>query len=272
MSIVEAIILGIIQGATEFLPISSSGHMILVPASFNMTRPDLNTIAIAHLGTLLAVLVYFYKDLRDILIGTLSGIKKRELMGTTEARLGWYIVVGSIPAAVAGLTLKDYFEEIFSTPAITASFLLFTAALLLFGEYKRSGNPGNKELSGMSWLDAIVIGLFQMLALFPGISRSGSTIVGGLLRGLDRELAARYSFLLGVPAILGAGLLSVLDLLGPTNFNSQIPALVTTFVFSAIVGYACIHLLLQWLKQRSLIPFAVYCSAFGIIFLLINVL
>ena len=269
MTIIEAIILGIVQGATEFLPISSSGHMVLIPASFNMTRPDLNAVAIAHLGTLLAVLVYFYKDLRDILIGTLSGIKKGALMGTTEARLGWYIVVGSIPAAVAGLTLEDYFEEIFSAPTIAASFLLFTAALLVFGEYKRSGK---KELSGMSWLDAITIGLFQMLALFPGISRSGSTIVGGLLRGLDRELAARYSFLLGVPAILGAGLLSLLDLLGSANFNSQIPALVTTFIFSAIVGYTCIHFLIQWLKKRSLIPFAIYCSALGIIFLVINAL
>ena len=269
MTIIEAIILGIVQGATEFLPISSSGHLVLVPASFNMTQPDLNAVAIAHLGTLLAVLIYFYKDLRDILIGTLSGIKKGELMGTTEARLGWYIVIGSIPAAALGVTLADYFGEVFGTPTIAASFLLFTAALLLFGEYKRSGE---KTLSKMSWLDAIIIGLFQMIALFPGISRSGSTIVGGLLRGLDRELAARYSFLLGVPAILGAGLLSLLDLQGSANFNSQIPALVATFISSAIVGYACIHLLLQWLKQRSLIPFAVYCSAFGIIFLVINAL
>jgi undecaprenyl-diphosphatase len=269
MTIIEAIILGIIQGATEFLPISSSGHMVLIPASFNMTQPDLNAVAIAHLGTLLAVLVYFYKDLRDILTGTISGIKKGELMGTTEARLGWYIVVGSIPAAAAGLTLEDYFDKIFGTPTIAASFLLFTAALLLFGEYKRSGE---KTLSKMSWLDAITIGFFQMIALFPGISRSGSTIVGGLLRGLDRELAARYSFLLGVPAILGAGMLSLFDLVGSADFNSQVPALVTTFVFSAIVGYACIHFLLQWLKQRSLIPFALYCSAFGIIFLVINAL
>ena len=159
--------------------------------------------------------------------------------------------------------------EIFSTPVIAASFLLVTAALLLFGEYKRSGE---KTLSKMSWFDAITIGLFQMLALFPGMSRSGSTIVGGLLRGLDRELAARYSFLLGVPAILGAGLLSVLDILGSPDFNSQVPALVTTFIVSAVVGYACIHLLLQWLKQRSLVPFAAYCSAFGIIYLVINAL
>lgn len=269
MTIIEAIILGIVQGATEFLPISSSGHMVLVPSIFNMTQPDLNAVAIAHLGTLLAVLIYFYKDLRDILAGTLSGIRKGALMGTTESRLGWYIVVGSIPAAAAGLTLEDYFDEIFGTPVIAASFLLLTAALLLFGEYKRSGK---KELSGMSWLDAIVIGLFQMMALFPGISRSGSTIVGGLLRGLDRELAARYSFLLGVPAILGAGLLSTLDLLDSPDLGSQLPALAATFVFSAIVGFACIHFLLQWLKKRSLIPFAVYCTAFSIIFLLTNVL
>jgi undecaprenyl-diphosphatase len=189
-------------------------------------------------------------------------------MGTTESRLGWYIVVGSIPAAVAGLTLEDYFEEIFGTPLIAAAFLLCTAALLIFGERMRTGG---KTLSKMTWLDAIVIGVFQMMALFPGISRSGSTIVGGLLRGLDRGIAARYSFLLGIPAIVGAGLLSVLDLLDSPELENKISALITTFIVSAIVGYGCIHFLLQWLKKRSLIPFAVYCSAFGIIFIIISV-
>lgn len=269
MSIFEAIILGIVQGATEFLPVSSSGHMVLVPASFNMTQPDLNAVAIAHLGTLLAVLIYFYKDLCKITAGTLSGIRTGQLMGTTESRLGWYIVVGSIPAAAAGLTLEDYFEKIFSAPLYAASFLLCTAALLIFGERVRTGE---KTLSKMTWLDAIVIGVFQMLALLPGISRSGSTIVGGLLRGLDRGIAARYSFLLGVPAIVGAGLLSVLDLVDSPDLGNKLPALLTTFFAAAVVGYACIHILLQWLKKRSLIPFAVYCSAFGIIYIIVHVI
>jgi undecaprenyl-diphosphatase len=269
LSILEAIILGIVQGATEFLPVSSSGHMVLIPASFNMTQPDLNAVAIAHLGTLLAVLIYFYKDLRDITAGTLSGIKTGQLMGTTEARLGWYIVVGSIPAAVAGLTLEDHFEKIFGSPVMAAVFLLCTAALLIFGERVRTGE---KALSRMTWLDAIIIGLFQTLALLPGISRSGSTIAGGLLRGLDRGIAARYSFLLGIPAIFGAGLLSVFDILDSPELGNQLSPLFATFIASAIVGYACIHFLLQWLKQRSLIPFAVYCSLFGIIFIIAYVM
>ena len=230
-----------------------------------MTQPDLNAVAIAHLGTLLAVTVYFFKDLRDIAAGTLSGIRTGCLMGTTESRLGWYIIVGSIPAAVAGLTLEDYFERVFSTPLIAAAFLLCTAALLILGERMRTGE---KRLSNMMWRDAILIGFFQMFALLPGISRSGSTIVGGLMRGLDRGVAARYSFLLGVPAIVGAGLLSLLDLLGSPDMGSKITSLFTTFIVSAIAGYACIHFLLQWLKKHSLIPFAVYCAAFGIIFIM----
>ncbi len=233
-----------------------------------MTQPDLNAVAVAHLGTLLAVLMYFFKDLRSIATGTLSGIRTGQLMGTTEARLGWYIIAGSIPAATAGLTLADYFERVFNTPLIAAAFLLCTAALLILGERMRTGG---KTLSDMSWGDAIIIGFFQMLALLPGISRSGSTIVGGLMRGLDRGVAARYSFLLGAPAIAGAGLTSLLDLAGSPDLGNKIASLFTTFAVSAIVGYACIHFLLQWLKKRSLVPFAVYCAAFGIIFIMTHV-
>jgi len=186
-------------------------------------------------------------------------------MGTNESRLGWVIVVGSIPAAILGLTLEDYFEEIFASPAIAAGFLLVTAALLVVGERMLSGE---KDLSKMSWYDAIFIGVFQALALFPGISRSGSTIVGSLIRGLDRETAARFSFLLGIPAILGAGLLSVIDLIGAPGLADQIVPFAVVFVVSAVSGYGCIHFLLQWVKQRSLIPFAVYCVAFSLIYLI----
>lgn len=264
MSILEAIILGLIQGATEFLPVSSSGHLVLVPAVFGLAEPTLNVVAIAHLGTLLAVLIYFAKDLWQIATAVLRGIVQRDPMGDTHSRLGWYIVVGSIPAAVLGLTLADFFDGLFGTPMAAAAFLLGTAVLLIIGEYMRSGLT---TLERMSWLDAIIIGLFQALALFPGISRSGSTIVGGLMRGLNREVAARYSFLLGIPAILGAGLLSVLDLLDAPDLAQQLPALVATFITAGVSGFACIHFLLQWVKHRSLIPFAAYCALFGIIFL-----
>ena len=201
-------------------------------------------------------------------MGVLVGLRDRDLMGTTESRLGWYIFVGSIPAAVVGLTLEDYFEEIFASPAIAAGFLLVTAALLVVGERMLSGE---KDLSDMSWSDAIFIGVAQALALFPGISRSGSTIVGSLIRGLDRETAARFSFLLGIPAILGAGLLAVLDLVGAPGLSEKIVPFAVVFFVSAVSGYGCIHFLLQWVKRRSLIPFAIYCTAFALFYLVVFV-
>ncbi len=255
MNILEAIILGLLQGMTEFLPISSSGHLVLIPYLFNLTEPGLTMISIVHEGTLLAVLIYFRRDLWEIVKGVLDGLRRRQPLATAESRLGWYIVLGSVPAAVAGLLFADFFEEVFATPAISAAFLLVTAVLLVVGERLMTGK---KELTHLSWLDALIVGFFQMLALFPGISRSGSTITAGLMRGFNRAVAARFSFLLGIPAILGAGLLSLIDLVRVGNLGSEWPAMLAGFVAAAVSGYACIHFLLTWLKQRSLYLFVVY--------------
>jgi undecaprenyl-diphosphatase len=260
MSILEAIILGIIQGATEFLPISSSGHLVLIPAIFGMAQPSLNIIAVAHLGTLVAVLIYFRKELWAIIVAVLAGLRNKNPLADINARMGWYILVGSIPAATAGLLFADFFDVIFGTPTIAAIFLLVTALLLVWGERMLTGN---KTIEKMTWLDAITIGLFQMLALVPGISRSGSTITGGLWRGLDRETAARYSFLLGVPAIMGAGLLSIVDLQQSGSLVSKWPNLLAAFLAAAGVGYACIYFLLAWLRSHTLYIFAAYCALLG---------
>lgn len=268
MSILEAIILGIVQGATEFLPISSSGHLLIVPDLLNLPEPDLTVISIAHLGTLLAVLIYFRQDLWGIVKGVWQGIRQRQLMGTTEARLGWYVLGGSLPAAAVGIPLSGLFDTLF-TPVMAAVALYFTALFLLLGERWVSGR---KSLAQMTWPDAIAIGLAQMLALVPGISRSGSTITAGLWRGLDRGTAARYSFLLGVPAIAGAGLLALLDLLDATNLAQQVPTLLATFVSAAATGYLCIHFLLSWLKSRSLYLFVGYCIVFATVYLLVTLL
>jgi undecaprenyl-diphosphatase len=265
MSILEAILLGIVQGATEFLPISSSGHLVLVPAILGLPQPSLNIIAIAHLGTLIAVLIYFHRDLWSIIIAVLTGLIKRSPMQDTNSRLGWYIVIGSIPAATVGLLFAEFFDQVFGTPTLAAFFLLMTALLLIWGERMYTGE---KILDQMTWMDAIAIGLFQMLALFPGISRSGSTITGGLWRGLDRETAARYSFLLGVPAILGAGLLSIFDLQQSGSLISEWQVLLAAFLSAAVVGYACIYFLLAWLRSHSLYIFAAYCAIVGGGFLL----
>lgn len=266
MSYWEAILLGIIQGATEFLPISSSGHLILVPSLLGWTEPPLTLVAIAHLGTLVAVLIYFRRDLWQITKAVLAGLGQRAPMATPDARLGWYILAGTIPAGAAGLLLESFFDEVFGIPVAAAFFLLVTAALLVVGERLLTGR---KQLAQLKLVDAVIIGLFQMVALLPGVSRSGSTITGGLWRGLDRPTAARFSFLLGIPAILGAGLLAVLDLAQAGTSGDQLPFYLVTFATAALTGYACIYFLLAWLRQRSLYIFAAYCAVFGSVYLLL---
>lgn len=269
MSIFEAIIVGIIQGATEFLPISSSGHLVLLPELFKMTLPDLTLIGLVHMGTLLAVLFYFRQDLWDIVTAVLRDLSKKQPLASTDARLGWFIVVGSIPVALVGLPLEGFFEDVFSSPLVVAGFLLVTAVLLIVGERMLTDS---KTIAQMSWADAIIIGLFQVMALFPGISRSGSTIVGGLSRGLDRPTAARYSFLLGIPAILGAGIKAVLDIFSADGSAFSTSVYVVAFIAAAVSGYICIHWLLTWVRSHTLYGFAAYVTLFSLLFLLISFL
>ena len=266
MTFIEAIILGIIQGATEFLPISSSGHSVLVPALFGLSQPTLSNSVVAHLGTLLAVIIYFYQDFWQIVKKMMQSVQEKQPMIYPESRLGWYIIIGSIPAAIAGLAFGDQLESIFTNPRWAAVFLLVTAAILVIGERLLSGR---KQLADMNWLDAIIIGLFQALALLPGISRSGSTIMAGLTCGLNRELAARYSFLMSAPIIFGAGFLQLPAMLSG-NESVDFATLAATFISAAVVGYLCIRFLMSWLRERNLYPFAIYCAAFGLLFLLLS--
>ncbi|MBE2224851.1 MAG: undecaprenyl-diphosphate phosphatase [Anaerolineae bacterium] len=266
MNVFEALLLGLIQGVTEFLPISSSGHLILIPAIFNLPLPTLSLVAVAHIGTLVAVLIYFRQDLSQIIRGVATGLRKGKPLENTHARLGWYIVAASIPIVVAGLLLSDFLEAVFDSPSAAAFFLLVTAVILVIGERLYSGQ---KKLAHMSWLDTMIIGFVQVLALLPGISRSGSTITAGLWRELDRTDAARFSFLLGIPAILGAGILGLADILAADDLAAQLPVIVTVFLTAAVSGYACIYFLLYWLRQHSLYLFAVYCAVLGGFYLLV---
>jgi undecaprenyl-diphosphatase len=267
LTLVEAIILGIIQGATEFLPISSSGHLILLPNIFSLEEPNLNAIAIAHQGTLVAVLLYFRRDLWRIFRAVVSGLRAGAPLAETESRMGWYIALGSLPAVVVGLLFGDSIDRLLARPVTAAAALIITGAILIVGERLFTGSKG---LPRMGWPDAMIIGLAQALALIPGISRSGVTITAGLSRGLNRETAARYSFLLGVPAIAGAGLLAAIELAQSPTAGEQVPQLLTTFATAGLVGLACIHFLLRWLRERTLYLFAAYCLAFGSFFLLLN--
>jgi undecaprenyl-diphosphatase len=264
MSLLEAILIGIIQGATEFLPISSDGHLVLIPAVFGLSQPDLVLIGLVHAGTLVAIVGYFARDLWAIGRAWLAGLASRRPLATTDSRLGWFMLLGSLPAGIVGLALKDFFERQFQSPVVAAVGLLITAVFLVIGERLLRGT---KTLDRLTAADTLIIDSLQVLALLPGVSRSGTTIAGGLWRELDRPTAARFSFLVGLPAIAGAGLLSIIDIF---SAQGSLPAghYLAAFLAAAVTGYLCIAFLLSWVKRHSLYLFAAYCAVAGGLYLL----
>jgi undecaprenyl-diphosphatase len=221
--------------------------------------------AVVHWGTAVAVLVYFWRDWLALAGAALRSLRERSLVDP-EARVAWLLLLGTVPGAALGYLLDDFFEGMFSRPAAAAIFLLVTAALLALSEWL--GGQG-RDLTSMRWPDGLVIGVAQALAIFPGISRSGATISAGLARGLRREAAARFSFLLSTPIILGAGLLKVIDLVQAGSLATQTPALTVGFVAAAVVGLGCIHFLLRYLRSHRLYPFALYCLSAGLLCLVV---
>ncbi len=246
-AMLEASFWGLIQGLTEFLPISSSGHLVLVPALLGTEPPDLATSAMLHLGTLLAVLLYFRRDLREMLRFSERG-----------RRLILLLVIGTIPAAVLGLAFQSFFDHLSETPRYVALALIGTGVMLLA---TRAIVLRSRRVEDSGTRDAAIIGFGQAVALVPGVSRSGATISTGLLRGFDRTEAARYSFLLGIPAIAGAGLLKGIELAGePGGIGA---AVFVGMAVAAVSGYAAIALLLRLIGRIGLVPFGVYCLAMG---------
>ncbi len=273
MNILQAIFLGILQGATEFLPISSSGHLVLVPWLLNWDAPGLAFDAVVHWGTAVAVIIYFWHDWITIIRAVLHSLSSR-VAGTSssgagdseEVRLAWFILLGTLPGVLAGWLLEDFFEGMFARPVAAAAFLLLTAGLLIASE--RLGRR-QRDLDTLTWSDALLVGLAQALAIFPGISRSGATIAAGLARGFLRESSARFSFLLATPIILGAGLLKVMELAQMGGLVAQVSTLVAGFAAAGIVGFGCIHFLLRYLQRRPLYPFAIYCISVSVACLLV---
>ena len=259
----QAFFLGIVQGLTEFLPISSSGHLVLVPWLLNWRfDPAISFIfdVLVQWGTILAVILYFRRELLRMIAAALNGIFRRRPFEEPDARLAWLILIASLPAAIVGLMLKPAVEKAFDSPLAVSLFLLLTAAILFTSErLHRSGKP----IKELTWMDSLWIGLAQTLALFPGVSRSGSTIAGGLLRSLKREDAARFSFLMSIPAMLGAGIIALLDLAAVPDPGSQFFLLSIGFISSALVGLAAIHWLLSYLRRRPLNIFVLYCTLVG---------
>jgi len=259
MTLLQAILLGILQGATEFIPVSSSGHLVVLPWLLDWPEPGLAFDAIVHWGTVLAVLAVFWRDLYRLLLAGLESLRTRSL-ADPDARIGWWIVIGTVPAAVIGYLFQDFFKALFGTPVAAAGFLLVTGVILSLSE--RLGTRRH-EAEEMSWLDALLVGLAQAAAIAPGISRSGATIAAGLFLGVKRAAAARFSFLLVVPAILGAGILSLLDLASEGGLAGDGPLLASGFLAAAISGYVCIRFLLSYLRQGRLYVFAVYVWLLG---------
>ena len=245
----QAIVWGFVQGVTEFLPISSDGHLVLVPAFLGLDPPDLATTAVLHLGTLTAVLAYFRKDLLR-----LTGFRR----DPSARRLLTLLVIGTLPAALA-LLFIDQVERLQESVTATAVFLIITGLVLAFAG--RLPN-GRRTIEDARPTDAVVIGVAQLLAVLPGISRSGLTIATGLARRFDQIEAARFSFLLGIPAVTAAGLLELWTLLG----NEGVPGSAWLGVaVAAVTGYGAIAFLLKMLDKTGLTPYAVYCVVVGVV-------
>jgi undecaprenyl-diphosphatase len=240
---------GLVQGITEFLPISSSGHLVLIPALLGVDEPDLATTAVLHLGSLAAILSYYRRDFAGLISAPTSRHSRRVWL---------LLLVGTIPAAIAGLTLDGPLEIIFSEPWMAAVALMITGVVLATGMLLARGS---RTLEEARIPDALVVGLAQAFALVPGISRSGMTITAGMAQGMSRIEAARFAFMLGVPAIAGAGLLQGLDLIDRGGFH---PDLLVGVAVAAVSGYVSIAVLIRLLARAGMGPFAVYCLAFGL--------
>jgi undecaprenyl-diphosphatase len=264
LSWLQAIVLGIVQGLTEFLPISSSAHLVLVPWLLGWTFDPKTAFVfnvLVQMGTLVAVLIYFRADLLAILRAMWAGVLRRQPLAEPDSRLGWMIALASLPAAVAGLVFKDWVEQAFASPLAVCVFLIVNAALMLGAERLARLQ---RRLNDVNAGDALAIGSAQALALFPGISRSGSTISAGIVRGLVRPEAARFSFLMSIPVMVGAGLVAGIDLVRSPASLEQVGPILAGFTAAAVVGYLAIRWLLGFLARNSLIPFAAYCTAIGV--------
>ncbi len=257
METAHIIWLALVQGLTEFLPVSSSAHLILVPNLLGWPDQGLAFDVAVHLGTLIAVVAFFRHDIVKLFLAWIGSISGKGM--SAEARLAWGVIVGTIPAGLVGLLFKDYIEVYLRSPLVIATTTIIFGLLLWFAD--KRAKLKRDELS-LSWQDFLVIGGAQAIALIPGTSRSGITITAGLLLGLTREAAARYSFLLSIPIIVLSGLGVTGDLVkspDPVDWN----ALLLGTVLAAISAFACIHFFLSWINRIGMLPFVIYRLLLG---------
>ncbi|RCK76186.1 MAG: Undecaprenyl-diphosphatase [Anaerolineae bacterium] len=265
MTLTQSILLGILQGLTEFIPISSSAHLALLPYFFQwQVSPEIDFIynILVQFATLGAVLAFYWKDLWSILHSILHNLTKRGNWQHPDSQLALALVMGTLPVVVIGYPLKGLVEKAFAQPLWVGGALLITSILLFISELRFSKNLTSHTLT---LTDALVIGLWQTLAIFPGISRSGATIAGGLFRNLDRQQATRFSFLLSIPALTGAGIASLLDLIRLPDFTHFLPVILPGCLVALLVGYISIYWLVRYVQNHPLYIFSGYCLILGII-------
>lgn len=279
ISYLQAIILGLIQGVSELFPVSSLGHTVILPRLFGWTHvwqvesdPESYWLAFVvglHVGTALALAAYYWRDWVRIIRGLFTSIRHRRIE-TPDARLGWLLVVATIPAGITGLVLEHPLRVLFTRPLAASIFLMVNGLILMFGEGVRRGAERReakgikprRELDTLEFRESGVIGVAQVSALIAGISRSGITMVAGLVRGLDHEDSARFAFLLATPIILGAGLVKLPDLMGHLGNGIRGQTLVGA-LFAGVAALVSVKFLTKYFETRKLWPFAIYCLVFG---------
>ena len=272
LSYLQSILLGFLQGLTEFLPVSSTAHMAIVPQLFGMHDPGAAFSAIVQLGPIVAIIIYFRSDLIRYVQGVLRHpnpafvLRRRSRDSDIDARLGWFTILGTIPLAVLGLLLEKKIDHDFRRLPIIAVSLIVLALVLLYAERVAKQNT---PLEQMSFKQSMTIGLAQVLALIPGTSRSGVTITVGLLEGLDRESAARFSFLLSIPAITAAGLYKLFKVLKTTHLGGEAGPYIAGMVVAGIVAYVVIQLFLGYMKKHDTQAFIWYRIALGVLVLVL---
>ena len=257
----QALVLGVVQGLTEFLPVSSSAHIRIVSELWFGDDAGASFTAVIQLGTELAVVIYFAKDIGRMIAAWFRGLFSAEARQTPEYRMAWYVIIGSIPISLLGVLFKDQIRSGLRNLWITAIVLMVFAVFLAVAD-----ETAKQSRDSLTLRDTLAMGFAQALALIPGVSRSGGTLTAGLLVGLKREAAARYSFLLAVPAVFGAGVFSIPDIVnadGSGPFEASIPQTVAATVVSFVVGYACVAWLLKYVSKHSFMVFVWYRIALG---------
>ncbi len=259
LDFLKAVVLGIIQGLTEFLPISSSAHLRIFPEWFGWGDPGAAFTAVIQIGTELAVLIYFRKDIWRIASAWVRAVYDPSWRGHEDARMGWYVIIGSMPIVILGVLLKDVIEEDFRNLWIIGTTLIVLGVILGLAD-RYGGN--DRSIKRMNVQHAVALGAAQAMALVPGVSRSGATISMGRVLGYERAAATRFAFLLAIPAVVGAGIFELREIPGGDNAYGPVPTLVATVV-SFVVGYAAIAWLLRYVSTKSFLPFVLYRIGLG---------